>query len=69
MHELWINPMARENKGLDLESAKRYSQLSATTSTFHGDVPSCPPRAAATVAPEEMTYESSEVPDFDAVTF
>ncbi len=69
MHELWINPMVRKNKGLDFESAKRYSQLSATTSTFHGDVPSCPPRAAATVAPEEMTYESSEVPDFDAVTF
>jgi len=69
LHECWMNPLAKKNKSLELNSARRMSQLCSTASTFQDASADKPRLPTAAIAPEEMAYESSEVPDFEAVAF
>jgi putative transposase len=69
LHEMWMNPLAKKNKNLDLSSARRMSQLCATSSTFQDSPAGISPLPTTAIAPEEMTYDSTEIPDFETVAF
>jgi len=69
LHELWMNPLARKNRDLNFDRARRLNQLCTTASTFQDHAAAGPLPPKATLAAEELTRETTLPPDFETVVF
>lgn len=67
LHELWMNPLGRRNRGRDLRTAARFSGLSSNQIVLADPVERRPPAPASQViAPEEIRFVLPETPAYES---
>lgn len=62
--EMWREPLARKNADIEPKDVRQFARFSASAAP--SEVRSCAP-SAIFVAEEDLAYQSSDIPDFEAV--